>query len=76
MQEKELTSPEVAAVAQLKSLTLGGATRVIDGDLLTAQDLLSFEMLDIKERDMAKAKVSQTPTPNNTPLGKDSAWTN
>ena len=64
-----MTSPEVAA-AQLKSPTQGGATRVIDADILTAQDLLSFEMLDIKERGVAKAKVSQTATPNNTPLGE------
>ena len=36
-------------------------------DLLSAQDILSFEMLDIRDRNTPK--VSQTATPTNTPMG-------
>jgi next-to-BRCA1 protein 1 len=55
-----------AAVAQLKSPTQDQTTKVVDADILTAQDILSFEMLDIRDRNTPE--VSQTATPNNTPL--------
>ena len=35
---------------------------------MTEQDIEMFEMLDIRDRNVPK--VSQTATPNNTPLGK------
>ena len=38
------------------------------GEGITEQDIEMFEMLDIRDRN--EPKVSQTATPNNTPLGK------
>ena len=40
-----------------------------DPAILTAQDILSFEMLDIRDR--STPKVSQTATPTNTPMGEN-----
>ena len=69
----EETSAAAAAAANLQAPSLDGATQVVDSEILTAQDLLSFEMLDIRDRHTPK--VSQTATPNNTPLGRNlQAW--
>ena len=54
-------APGEASAPKEKSLS--------DVDILSAQDILSFEMLDIRDRNTPK--VSQTATPTNTPMGKD-----
>ncbi len=66
--DKKEEEDEDAALTALAHLTGEIRTQVVESDILTAQDILSFEMLDIRDRN--PAKVSQTATPNNTPLGQ------
>lgn len=60
--EQELSSA-AAAMAQLQ--LEGQSKPTVSGE--TGQDLMSFEMLDMSPR--GSNKMSQTATPNNTPLG-------
>ena len=62
-QEEDVAS---VAVVQLASPTEQGVTKVIDSDMLTPQDILSFEMLSLGER--LKATQVCPGTPNNSPL--------
>lgn len=60
--EQKLSSA-AAAMAQLQ--LEGQSKPTVSGE--TGQDLMSFEMLDMSPR--GSNKMSQTATPNNTPLG-------
>ncbi|XP_033101890.1 next to BRCA1 gene 1 protein-like [Anneissia japonica] len=57
-----------SAVAQLQ-ISPQETTQVISSEVLTAQDILSFEMLKISDRKDTADRPASTATPNNTPIG-------
>ncbi len=58
-----------AQITEVETVSKDSAAESLDPGLLNAQDLLSFDMLDIRDRHTPR--VSQTATPNNTPQGKE-----
>ncbi|XP_071941936.1 next to BRCA1 gene 1 protein-like [Antedon mediterranea] len=62
------TDLAATAVARLQ-ISPQETTQVVSSELLTAQDILSFEMLKITDRNESGGRPASTATPNNTPIG-------
>ena len=63
----EILSPETATTMITITNERADAGHMTD-DVTTSEVEIEFEMLDMSERN--PPKVSQTATPNNTPMGK------